>query len=197
MKTICFFLIFCSTMLQSQIFEQKVYFGVLGTTNATFFDASPSIGSITPDLGYGVSAFLRLRKGSVYAEFEAGYASHKIIVSPNINGTTVNSNYSLAGADLNVSIGWRVVGIGRLGNFRLFTGFNYGNYSNVSIKSNGSQVNDSSVNSGNSGIIGGMGFDFWKVILNLKYVYGISDLNNTSNQIINSRYASVSLGYKF
>lgn len=197
MKTLFLLLVICMSSMQAQIFEQKVYFGLLATANSTYFDASPSIGSISPDLGYGFSAFLRLRKGSVYGEFEAGYSSHEINVSPDITGTQVSSRYSLAGADLSVLLGWRVVGIGRLGNFRLFTGYNYGNYSKVSIKSNGSQVNDSSIDSGNSGLVGGLGFDFWKIILNLKYVHGLSDISKISNQKINSQYASVSLGYKF
>ena len=197
MKKVLLLFVLLSAISQAQVFDKNVYFGLLFTTNGTVFKADPSIGTITPDFGYGGSAFLRLKKGAVFFEAEAGYLQHQVIVSPDIAGTPVKSNYSLAGADLTAMVGWRVIGIGKLGNFRVFAGFNYGNYSKVSIKNNGTQVNDASVNTGNSSIVGGLGVDLWKVVLNFKYIHGISDISNVADQKINSQCISASLGFKF
>lgn len=197
MKKILVLFVLATAIANAQLSDKNVYFGLFFSGNATLFNAEPKIGNISPDYGYGYGAFLRLRKKAIFAEFELGYSQHKIIVEPDIVGTTIKSNFALGGVDLSGMIGWRVVGIGRLGNFRIFTGYNYGHYSQVSIESNGSQVNDASINSGNSGIIVGTGVDLWKVVLNIKYVYGFSDLSNDKDQNLNSRYATVLLGFKF
>ena len=197
MKKILLLFVLFAANSQAQVLDKNVYFGLLITGNGTQLNAGPSIGKITPDYGFGASAFLRLRKRFVYFEAEVGYAQHKIIVSPDIAGSTVISNYSLSGLDLSAMLGWRVVGIGKLGNFRIFTGINYGRYSDVSIESNSAQVNDSSIETSNTGVIGGLGVDLWKIVFNIKYIHGISNISNTKDQSTKSQYVSVSLGYKF
>ena len=197
MKKILFLSLMYSITTKAQLLDKNVYFGLLGTGNATVFHADPSMGKISPDYGYGLGAFLRLRVRKIFTEFELGYSDHKVMVAPDIQGSTVSTNYSLSGLDLSAQLGWRVLGIGKLGNLRIFAGYNYCHYSEVTAKSNGAQKNNPSITVGNSGVVIGTGIDIWKIVLNVKYIYGISNLSNTSGQDLNSRSVGVSLGYKF
>ncbi len=197
MNKIIFVCLLFVSVASAQIREKNLHFGLLLSGNGTSFKADPAIGDISPDFGYGASAFIRVKASMVFAEVEIGYMQHKVIVAPKIAGTTVNSNYTLSGLDLTGLVGWRVVGIGSLGNFRLFAGINYGNYSKVSIESNGAQQNDSSINTGNTSVVGGLGLDLWRIVFNAKYLYGVSNLSSLKDQTLQSRGINISLGYKF
>lgn len=172
-------------------------FGFAFTANATSLNAKPGIGTIEPKLGYGASAFARLKILFLYAELEAGYAGHNVNTSQKVNGSDFNYAYSLNGLDLSGILGWRVIGIGPLGNFRLFAGYNFNNYTSIQVKFNGSKVTDPSINTGNSGIIIGTGIDLWKIVFNVKYIIGITDLESSSANELKTNSAAVSLGFKF
>ncbi len=172
-------------------------FGVLFTGNGTMLDAKPKYTSVEPQIGYGVTAFARLKILFLYAELEAGYAGHSVNTVQEVSGTKSSYGYSLKGLDLSGILGWRVIGIGKLGNFRLFTGYNFNNYTSIEVSSGGSQVKDPSINTGNSGIIFGTGVDIWKFILNVKYIMGITDLSSSNTQELKTNFAAVSIGFKF
>lgn len=197
MKKVIVLLMLFVGSASAQLRDKNFHLGILFSGNSTGFTADPTIGEITPDFGYGASAFARLRFLMLYGELEIGYMEHKVIVAPVTSSSTVNSNYTLSGLDLTGLIGWRVFGIGSLGNLRLFTGLNYGNYTKISIESNGAQQNNGSVNKGNTGIVGGIGVDLWKIVLNMKYIYGLSNLTSEADHTINSQCTSISLGFKF
>ena len=196
-KKILLLFVLISGTAQSQILDKKVNFGLLFNANGTSLVADPGIGKISPDLAFGGSAFLRIRARAIYMEAEVGFTSHHVLVKPDIAGTNIESGIQMSGLDLSAIFGWRVVGIGRLGNFRIFTGYNYVHYSRVSVESNSSQVNDASISTGNSGIIGGLGVDLWKIVFNVKYIHGISNISSEQDQTIKSQCVSLSLGYKF
>jgi hypothetical protein len=197
MKKVIVLFVLMSGIASAQFRDKNLHFGILLSANSTAFKADPGIGEISSDRGYGASAFLRLKALIFFGEVEIGYMEHKVIVAPVLAGTTVNSNYSLSGLDLTGILGWRVIGIGSLGNFRLFAGLNYGNYSKVSIESNGAKQNDSSINTGNTSVVGGLGLDLWRIVFNAKYLYGVSNLSSIKDQTLQSRGINVSLGLKF
>lgn len=180
------------------ISQEKLFrFGFLLNSNVTSLNAEPEIGTVNPQLAFGGSAFARLKILFLYAEIDAGFSSHEVNVSNTVLGTNYEYNYNFNGLDLSGILGWRVVGIGKLGNFRLFTGFNINNYTKITVTSNGSSVADPSINTGNSAFLFGTGVDLWRIVFNLKYNIGLTDLSSLSAQEMKSSSFVVSLGIKF
>lgn len=192
-----FFLLLLMTALTAVSQEKPFRFGFLLNTNATTLSADPEIGTIKPQLAFGGSAFARIKILFLYAELDAGFSSHEINVSNTVMGSTFNYNYSLNGLDLSGILGWRVIGIGKIGNFRLFTGYNINNYTKISVTSNGSSVTNPSINTGNSSLLVGTGVDIWRIVFNMKYNIGLTDLSSLSNQEMKASSFVVSLGIKF
>ncbi len=176
---------------------KPVNFGFLFNTNATSFNAEPRIGEINPQLGFGASAFARVKILILYAELEAGFAGHNVNVNETSSGLNFNYNYSLNGIDVSGILGWRVIGIGPLGNFRLFTGYNIGNFSKITVESNGSSVSNPSINTGNSSLLFGAGVDLWRIVFNLRYNIGTTDLSTLSTQKLKANSATISIGFRF
>lgn len=195
-KTVLLLFLLTALGIKSQVIK-PFSFGPIITANATTLKAKPSIGNITPEAGFGFGAFARLKILVLYAELDASYSTHKISSSQSISGSNFDYTYALNGLDFSGILGWRVVGIGPLGNFRLFTGYNYCNYSSIKVESNGSKVKDPSINSGNGGLIIGTGVDLWRVVFNLKYVIGLSNLSSVANNELKASSACFSLGFRF
>jgi hypothetical protein len=196
MKKTILLMLFLSAL--TGVSQEKLFrFGFLLNTNVTSLSADPEIGTVSPQLAFGGSAFARLKILFLYAELDAGYSAHEVNVSNTVMGTKFESNYVFNGLDLSGILGWRVIGIGKLGNFRLFTGFNINNYSNIKVTLNGSSVSDPSINTGNSAFLFGTGVDIWRIVFNLKYNIGITDLSSLSTQEMKSNSFVVSLGIKF
>lgn len=177
--------------------QEKIFrFGFLVNSNLTSLNADPEIGTVSPQLAFGGSAFARVKLLFLYLEFDAGFSSHEVEVSNTISGSKFEYNYTLKGLDLSGILGWRVIGIGKLGNFRLFTGYNINNYTKITVTSNGSSVTDPSINTGNSALLFGTGVDIWRIVFNLKYHIGLTDINSMNNQEMKSSSFVISLGIK-
>ncbi len=183
--------------LQGLSQEKLFRFGFLLNTNVTTLSADPEIGTVKPQLAFGGSAFARVKILFLYAELDAGFSSKEMIVSNSVSGTKFEYDYSLNGLDLSGILGWRVIGIGKLGNFRLFTGFNLNNYTKVTVTSNGSSVTNPSINTGNNSFVLGTGVDIWRIVFNLKYNFGLTDISSLNNQEIKTTSFIVSMGIKF
>ncbi len=172
-------------------------FGFLFTANATSFNAKPGIGEISPQLAYGGSAFARVKILILYAEMEAGFTGHKLNSTQTSAGLAYSSNYSFSGLDVSGILGWRVIGIGPLGNFRIFGGYNIANFSKITVETNGSSVTNPGINTGNGSFLLGTGVDLWRIVFNLKYNIGTSDLSTLSTQELKANFASISIGFRF
>lgn len=196
MKKALFILLLCSGIT---VFAQEKIFrwGVLVNSNFTTLIADPEIGTVNPKLAFGGSAFARIKILFLYAELDAGFSSYKVESSNTINNSTFDYTYTLNGLDVSGILGWRVIGIGKLGNFRLFTGYNFNNYTKINVTSNGASVTNPGINNGNSSLIIGTGIDVWRIVLNMKYNIGITDLNTLDNQTLTASSFVVSLGLKF
>ncbi len=194
-KSILFLLLLASFYGNSQ--EKLFRFGFLLNGNITTLSADPEIGTVSPQLAFGGSAFARVKILFLYAELDAGFSSHEVNVSNTVMGSKYDYTYSLNGLDLSGILGWRVIGIGKMGNFRLFTGFNINNYTKITVTSNGSSVTDPSINTGNSAFLFGTGVDIWRIVFNLKYNIGITDINSLNTQKMKASSFVVSIGIKF
>jgi len=196
MKKLLLLLLFLSVFgLKAQL--SPFSFGFLFTTNATSFNAKPGIGTISPQPAFGGSAFARLKILILYAELEAGYSSHKVNSSQTLSGSKFEYNYTLDGLDISGILGWRVIGIGPLGNFRIFAGYNFNNFTKITVESNGSVVTDPAINTGNSSFLVGTGVDLWRIVFNFKYNVGLTDLSSLNNQELKANSASISVGFRF
>ena len=172
-------------------------FGALVTGNTTSFRADPNIGSWEPKLGYGFSGFARLKIFILYAELEAGFSTHNFGSVQEIGGTNYTSNYKLSGIDVSGILGWRVIGIGPLGNFRLFAGYNLNHFSKITEEFNGNSVTNPSINNGNGSFLVGTGVDLWRVVFNLKYNIGLTDLSSLDAQTLKINSPTFSIGLRF
>lgn len=194
-KTFLILLFATAISLRAQV--KPLSFGFLFTANATSLDAKPGIGEISPQLAYGGSAFARLKILILYAELEAGFTGHKVNSTQTSAGLAYSSDYSFSGLDVSGILGWRVIGIGPLGNFRIFAGYNIANFSKITVETNGSSVTNPGINTGNSSFILGTGVDLWRIVFNLKYNIGITDLSTLNVQELKANFASLSIGIRF
>lgn len=187
--------LFAVTISQAQM--KPFEFGFLFNTNATTFISEPSLGTAKPMFGMGASVFGRMKILFLYAELDAGYASHAVNVTQTASGLAFSSDYKLNGIDISGILGWRVIGIGPLGNFRLFAGYNINNFSKITVETNGTSVSNPSINTGNSSFVLGTGVDLWRIVFNLKYHIGTSDLSTLATQEIKAASFLASIGIKF
>jgi len=182
--------------IQSQALKPFSWGPILSynTSNAKAF---PDFSSVSPDGGIGLGGFARLKILLLYAEVDVMYATHSFSGHQSISGNSYISSFDLNGFDLSGILGWRVFGIGRLGNFRLFTGYNYQAYSTAELTTNGMPQPTTNLSDSNGNLILGTGFDIWRIVLNVKYLHGFKDLNTLADQELKTRMLNFELGFKF
>lgn len=83
--------------------------------------------------------------------------------------------------------------MGKLGNVRIFGGYNWKNYSDISANNN---LNPIAIEKNNSSILGGVGVDLWKLTLDYRYLAGVTDID-ASDRSIKTAVSNISLGFKF
>jgi len=170
-------------------FAQLIQFGPQFTYNITS-PITNDFSSKSSGTGIGVAGFARVNLLNFYGQGELGYAQSKFSVSQTGIGET---EYKLSGTDTSLLIGFKIVPLGKLGNVRIFAGYNWKNYSD--IKANNS-LNYIAIKKNNSSILGGVGVDLWKLTLDYRYLAGVSDLD-PSGRNIKTGVSNISLGLKF
>ncbi len=170
-------------------FAQLIQFGPQFSYNITS-PLTDDFSSKSSGTGYGVAGFVRVNLLLFYAQGELGYAKSKFSLSQTGIGET---DYELAGSDATILVGFKIIPLGKLGNVRLFAGYNWKNYSDISANNN---LNIVAFEKNNSSILGGVGVDLWKLTLDYRYLAGVTDLD-PSGRNIKTAVSNFSLGFKF
>lgn len=170
-------------------FAQLIQFGPQFSTNITSV-ITDDFSSKSAGTDIGFAGFARVNLLLFYAQGEFGYAKSKFSVSQTGIGET---QYELGGTDATLIAGFKVVPLGKLGNVRIFVGYNWKNYS--SIKTN-NDLNYIALERNNNSFLGGVGVDLWKLTLDYRYLAGMTDLDPSGGKI-KTGISNLSLGFKF
>ncbi len=170
-------------------FAQLIQVGPQFSTNITSVNAK-SFSSDHTNTGIGAAAFARLNLALFYAQGEFGYAQTNFSVYQEGAGET---EFKLAGTDATLIAGFKIVPLGKLGNVRLFVGYNWKNYSDISSSNN---LNSVTFEKNNHSILGGVGVDVWRLTFDVRYLAGLSDIDASSGEI-KTGVTNLSLGFKF
>lgn len=186
MKRIIIAILLCVT---ANGFAQLVQFGPQVSYNITS-PISDDFSSKSAGTGMGIGGFARVNLLSFYGQAEIGYVKSKF----NVSQTGISeTEYELTGTDATIMAGLKVVPLGKLGNVRVFAGYNWKSYSNVKVNTN---INYIDIERNNSSILGGVGVDIWKLTFDYRYLAGFTDLD-PSGRKLRTAVSNFSLGYKF
>lgn len=170
-------------------FAQLIQFGPQFSSNITS-PITDDFSSKSSGTDIGFSGFARVNLLLFYGQAEFGYGKNKFSISQTGIGET---EYELSGTDASLIVGYKIVPLGKLGNVRVFAGYNWKHYSD--IKAN-NDLNLIAFEQDNSSILGGVGVDVWKFTLDLRYLAGLSDLD-ASGRELKTGVTNISLGFKF
>jgi hypothetical protein len=170
-------------------FAQLIQIGPQISTNITSVNTK-NFSSDHTNTGIGFAAFARVNLLLFYAQGEFGYAKSNFSVYQNGIGET---EFKLAGTDVSLIAGYKLVPLGKAGNVRLFAGYNWKNYSDTKSSNN---LNSIDLEKNNHSVLGGVGVDIWKLTFDVRYLAGLSDIDS-SNGEIKTGITNFSLGYKF
>jgi len=153
-------------------FAQLIQVGPQFSTNITSLN-SDNFSSKSSGTGVGFAAFARVNLLMFYgqAEFE----------------------YELSGTDATLIAGFKIIPLGKLGNVRVFAGYNWKNYSDIKVSND---LNPIALEKNNHSILGGVGVDLWRFTLDYRYLGGLTDIDSSEGDI-KTRVSTVSLGFKF
>lgn len=170
-------------------FAQLIQIGPQFSTSITSVNAK-NFSSDHTNTGIGFAAFGRLNLALFYAQGEFGYGQTNFSVYQNGVGET---EFKLSGTDASLIAGLKIIPLGKLGNVRLFVGYNWKNYSDISTSNN---LNSIAVEKNNHSILGGVGVDVWRLTFDVRYLAGLSDIDASSSEI-KTGVTNLSIGFKF
>ncbi|KAF2333674.1 hypothetical protein [Flavobacterium daemonense] len=170
-------------------FAQLIQVGPVFSTNITSV-LTDDFSSKSAGTDYGFGGFARVNLALFYGQGEFGYAESKFSVSQTGIGET---EYKLAGTDATLIAGLKVVPLGKLGNVRLFVGYNWKNYSSIHASNN---LNYIPIERNNSSFLGGVGVDLWRFTVDYRYLAGVTDID-ASGRNIKTAVSNFSVGFKF
>ena len=170
-------------------FAQFIQFGPQFSSNITSV-ISDDFSSKNSGTDVGFAAFVRMNLTLFYAQGEFGYATSKFSVSQTGIGET---EYSLGGTDLTLIGGIKIIPLGKLGNVRIFAGYNWKNYSDIEANNN---LNYIPIENNNSSILGGVGVDLWRFTVDYRYLAGLTDID-ASGRSLKTGISNFSIGFKF
>ena len=170
-------------------FAQLIQFGPQFSANVTS-PISDDFSSKSSGTSIGLAGFARVNLLLFYGQGEFGYAKNKFSVSQTGIGET---EYELSGTDATLIAGYKVLPFGKLGNLRVFVGYNWKHYSDIKASNN---LNLIAFEQDNSSILGGVGVDLWKLTFDVRYLAGLSDLDNSGREL-KTGVTNFSLGFKF
>lgn len=170
-------------------FAQLIQFGPQFTYNITS-PITDDFSSKNSGTGFGAAAFVRVNLLLFYGQGELGYTESKFSLSQT---GVAETEYKLSGTDASLIIGFKILPLGKLGNLRIFAGYNWKSYSDISANNN---LNYIDIESNNSSILGGVGVDLWRITVEYRYLAGISDID-PSDRSLKTAASNFSVGYKF
>ncbi|MRX68311.1 hypothetical protein SAMN06265349_103429 [Flavobacterium resistens] len=170
-------------------FAQFIQFGPQFSTNITSV-ITDNFSSKSAGTDYGFAGFARVNLALFYAQGEFGYSQSKFTVSQTGIGET---EYELGGTDATLIAGLKLVPLGKLGNVRLFIGYNWKNFSDIKANNN---LNYIAFERNNSSFLGGVGVDLWRFTVDYRYLAGLTDLD-PSGRSIKTGISNFSVGFKF
>ena len=173
-------------------------FGPMVSATGTLLNASPDFASSSAGFGYNVGAFARIKILMLYAQGEVSYAFKKSdFASDNGSGGPMETTLKTKGIDATAIGGIALFGLGDLGNFRLFVGYNWSNFSDIKYEfGNQSASGTDNISKHNHSILGGVGVDLLKLTVDLRYLHGVSDISKVSSAEIKSSIYTLTLGFK-
>ena len=170
-------------------FAQLIQFGPQFTYNITS-PITDDFSSKSSGTGFGAGGFVRVNLFLFYGQGELGYTESKFNLSQTGVGET---EYKLSGTDASLIIGFKILPLGKLGNLRIFAGYNWKSYSDISANNS---LNYVDIESNNSSVLGGVGVDLWRITVEYRYLAGISDIDS-SDRNLKTAASNFSVGFKF
>ncbi len=172
-------------------------FGPLISMTSTSLSSNPDVIDQIAGAGYNGGALVRLKVLFFYAQAEVSFGSKSASVTVNDTGVNSNVSYKLKGMDFTALAGMKLFGLGELGNFRVFGGYNWNNFSDITYSEDGNVFAASNVNNNNHSFVFGLGVDLSKLSLDLKFINGFIDLSKSASSIVESRVVNLTLAYRF
>jgi len=170
-------------------FAQLIQIGPQFSTNITSVDAK-NFSSDHTNTGIGFAAFARVNLTVFYVQGEFGYGQTNFSVFQDGRGET---EFKLSGTDASLIAGFKIIPLGKIGNVRVFAGYNWKNYSDISSSNN---LNSIAFERNNHSVLGGVGVDVWRLTFDVRYLAGLSDIDASSSEI-KTGVTNFSLGFKF
>ncbi|WP_264553908.1 porin family protein [Flavobacterium sp. N2038] len=170
-------------------FAQLIQVGPQFSTNITSV-ITDDFSSKSSGTGVGFAGFARVNLALFYGQGEFGYAESKFSVSQTGIGET---EYDLSGTDATLIAGFKIIPLGKLGNIRIFAGYNWKNYSSIKANNN---LNFIALERNNSSFLGGVGVDVWRLTFDYRYLAGVTDLDPSARSV-KTGVSNFSLGFKF
>lgn len=175
--------------ISANSFAQLLQFGPIVSSNITSISTN-DYNSDSSGNSVGFGGFARVNLLMLYGQAEFGYAQSKFTISET---GLANTDYKLSGTEASLIVGYKIVPLGKLGNIRIFGGYNWKNYSNIDTSNN---LNYIDVVKNNNSLLAGVGVDVWKFTLDYRYLGGITDID-ASNSKVKTAVSNISLGFKF
>jgi len=170
-------------------FAQLIQVGPQFSSNITSV-VTDDFSSKSSGTGIGVAGFARVNLLLFYGQAEFGYGKNKFSVSQTGIGET---DYELSGTDASLIAGYKILPLGKMGNLRVFVGYNWKHYSDIKASNN---LNLIAFEQDNSSILGGVGVDVWRLTFDVRYLAGLSDID-ASGRELKTGVTNFSLGFKF
>lgn len=167
---------------------QLLTFGPQFTYNSTSVNSE---GYSSDDSGTGMSygGFLRVNVVLFYAQAELSYSQTEFSISR--DGTS-ETEYKMSGSDLALIAGFKVLPLGKIGNVRVFAGYDWKNFSKTDTNND---LNHFDTETNNGSILIGVGVDIWKFTLDYRFLNGMTDIDRTGGEV-KLNQSCISIGFK-
>jgi len=184
-KIILFFVL----MLSAPAFAQLFTFGPQFTLNSTSV-RTEGYNYDKSGTGMAYGGFMRVNLILFYAQGELSYSTSEFSISK--DGTAV-TEYKMSGSDAALLAGFKVVPLGKLGNVRVFVGYDWKNFSKTDTNND---LNHFDTESNNNSIIIGAGVDLWKFTFDYRFLNGMTDIDRTGGEV-KLNQSCFAIGFKF
>jgi hypothetical protein len=174
-----------------------ITYGPFISMTSTTLVSDPEFIDQIPGAGYNIGGFVRLKLLFLYGQGEVSFGNKSASVTVQDTGSNSALTFKLKGMDVSLLLGLKLIGLGDMGNLRVFGGYNWNNYSDISYSIDGNKFEANNVNSNNHSLVGGVGVDLAGFTFDIRYLSGFIDLTESGSTDVESRILNISLGYKF
>jgi hypothetical protein len=195
MRKVLFFSFF---ILSVRSYAQDILpltFGPLASMSSTTLKSSPDFIDQVSGSGYDLGAMVRLKILLFYAQGEFTYSTKSSSVT--IDTDTSSVIFKLKGPDVNLILGLKLLGLGDIGNLRIFGGYGWSNYTDIVYSINGVEAPAANIVSNNHSYILGAGVDLLRFSLDFKYNKGLVDLTDSGSSEVSTEVYKLSLYFRF